>query len=101
MKKTALVLGLFVFALNSCDKQDPLTRPRYYHTVLYTVKNETLKDSQKEKTLVQPQKTEVSQISFSSLQETLGNIDITNYIKEEDKGEHLLNRVIRMLFNIN
>lgn len=82
MKKVALVLGLFVLTLNSCDKQDSVTRPRNYLTVSYTEKDKTSKDSQKENSLVQLQNAGMSKMNFVSLQRALGNIDIANYAIE-------------------
>ena len=84
MKKVALVLGLFVLGLNSCGKQDSVTRPKNYHTVLYTVKDKTSKVNLNKSSLVQLQKAGMSQISFSSLQEALGKIDIANYAIENN-----------------
>jgi hypothetical protein len=84
MKKVALVLGLFVLTLNSCDKQDPLTRQKIYHTVSTTVIDKTSKDSQKEISLVQLQNAGMSQIKFGSLQRTLGKVDIANYAIESN-----------------
>lgn len=84
MKKTALVLGLFVFTLNSCGKQDSVTRSKNYHTVSYTVIDKTSKKLQNEKSLVQLQKAGMSQMNFSSLQKALGKIDIANYAIESN-----------------
>jgi hypothetical protein len=84
MKKVALVLGLFVLTLNSCGKQDSVTRPKNYHTVSYTVNDKPSKDSQNEKLLVQLQNAGMSQMNFSSLQEALGKVDIANYAIESN-----------------
>ena len=84
MKKTALVLGLFVLTLNSCGKQDSVTRPKNYHTVAYTVNDKTPKDSQNENSLVQLQNAGMSQMNFGSLQQSLGSIDIANYAIESN-----------------
>jgi hypothetical protein len=84
MKKVALVLSLFVLTLNSCDKQDSVTRPKNYHTVSYTVNDKTLKNSQEENALVQLRRAGMSQMNFSSLQKALGNIDIANYAIESN-----------------
>ncbi len=79
MKKVALVLGLFVLTLNSCDKQGSVTRSKNKSTVSNLLKEETLGKSQNEKLLVQLQKAGMSQMKFSSLQESLGKIDIANH----------------------
>jgi hypothetical protein len=82
MKKTALVFGLVVLTLYSCDKQDPDTRLRNYHTVSNTENGKASKDSQNENSLVQLQKAGMSKMNFSSLQQALGKIDIANYAIE-------------------
>jgi hypothetical protein len=84
MKKTALVLSLFVLTLISCGKQDSVTRPKNHRTVAYTVDDKTSKDSHDEESLVQLQKAGMSQMNFSSLQEALGKIDIANYAIESN-----------------
>jgi hypothetical protein len=84
MKKTALVLGLFVFTLNSCGKQDSVTRSKNYYTVSYTVIDKTSKKIQNVKSLVQLQNAGMSQMNFSSLQKALGKIDIANYAIESN-----------------
>jgi hypothetical protein len=84
MKKTALVLGLFVLTLNSCGKQDSVTRSKNYHSVSYTVIDKTSKKSRNERLLVQLQTAGMSQMKFSSLQKALGTIDIANYAIESN-----------------
>ena len=79
MKKVALVLSLFVLTLNSCDKQDSVTRPKSRQTVSSTVFDKTSKDSQNEKLFVQLRNAGMSQMNFSRLQESLGKIDIANH----------------------
>ena len=84
MKKTALVLGLFVFTFYVYDKQDSAARQKNYHTVANTVMDETSQDSQKENSPVQLQKAGMSEMDFSSLQKALGKIDIANYAIESN-----------------
>ena len=84
MKKVALVLGLFVLTIYSCDKQDSPTRPNNFHAVSYTVIDNYSKEFQNEKLLVQLHKAGMSQMNFSSLQEALGKIDIGNYAVESN-----------------
>jgi hypothetical protein len=84
MKKTALVLGLFVFTLNSCDKHDSVTRPKNYRTVVYTENDNLSKNSQHETSSVQLHNAGMSQIKFVSLLQALGNIDVGNFAIENN-----------------
>ena len=79
MKKVALVLGLFVLTLNSCDKHGSVTRSKHSQTVSTTVLDQSSNDAQKKKLLVQLRNAGMSRMNFSSLQESLGKIDIANY----------------------
>lgn len=81
MKKTALVLGLSVLTLNSCHKQDPTTRPNNYQMVSNTV-NDNFSSKKKMKPPVQLPLAGFSKIDFCTLQETIGNVDIANYLIE-------------------
>jgi hypothetical protein len=84
MKKTALVLGLSALTLYSCGKHDSSTRPRNYQSVSNTENANSSKNSQSENSLVQLHNAGMSQMSFGSLIEALGNVDVGNYVIENN-----------------
>lgn len=84
MKELALILGLFAFTLHSCGKHDSITRLKNYQSFSKLENDNGLKNSQVDNSLVQLHKAGMSQMNFSSLKRSLSNIDVANYIIENN-----------------
>lgn len=103
MKKLTLILGLFALTLFSCGKQDSRTHSKNYQSFSKLETDNALKKSQVENSLVQLQNAGMFQMNFGSLKQSLGNIDVANYVLENNTQivliETLNQEVKRKVYN--